>query len=78
MMMMMMMSFTGQLSPLSFSLFLFVFVGGIDGAKDGSKPKSKDRQKYEKQCYAKDADEEENIIFEDFAKLRMSMSEIDN
>ncbi len=42
------------------------------------KQKSKDRSKYEKQCYAKDADEEDNIIFEDFAKLRMSMSELDN
>ncbi|CAL8069479.1 unnamed protein product [Orchesella dallaii] len=36
------------------------------------------REAYQKQCYAKDAAEEENIVFEDFAKLRMSMSEIDN
>jgi len=64
----------------NFILRNFLLLGGIEEAKEKepSKPKSNDRTKYEKQCYAKDADEEENIIFEDFAKLRMSMSEIDN
>jgi len=54
--------------------------GGIDEALDKTKDMKKEetRTTYEKQCYAKDADEEENIIFEDFAKLRMSMSELDN
>lgn len=52
---------------------------GIDevGGKPIPKPIAVDRSKYEKQCYAKE-DEDENIIFEDFAKLRMSMSEIEN
>jgi len=55
---------------------------GPDAPEDineiGGRMKSNNRTKYEKQCYAKDADEEDNIIFEDFAKLRMSMSELDN
>jgi len=55
---------------------------GPDAPEDikeiGGKMGSNNRTKYEKQCYAKDADEEDNIIFEDFAKLRMSMSELDN
>lgn len=50
----------------------------LEGAEEASKPKLKDRAKYEAECYAKDADDDENIIFEDFAKLRMSMSDIDN
>jgi len=50
---------------------------GIEAAKGGAQVnKAVDRSKYEKQCYAKE-DEDENIIFEDFAKLRMSMSEIE-
>jgi hypothetical protein len=41
--------------------------------------KSTDRANYENLCYTKDDyDEEGNIIFEDFAKLRMSMSELDS
>lgn len=49
---------------------------GPGGIEEVTKGKTNERSKYEKQCYAKD-DEDENIIFEDFAKLRMSMSEID-
>jgi len=49
---------------------------GPEGLPIEGKGKSFERAKYEKQCYAKD-DDEENIIFEDFAKLRMSMSEIE-
>lgn len=59
----------------------FFLVGSEDQHKEKNrkltKGKSRDVANYEGLCYGKDADDDEgNIIFEDFAKLRMSMSDM--
>lgn len=41
----------------------------MDKSKALKKNKSIDRSKYDKSCYA---DDDDNIVFEDFARLRMN------
>jgi len=79
---------TFPLSFLRFSLsslrpqFNFLYLDGegeTRSMKKLTKEKSRDVGNYQSLCYSKDGDDDEgNIIFEDFAKLRMSMSDIDN
>lgn len=53
-------------------IFVFCSTGSAEREKANAlrKMKSIERTKYENSCYA--TDDEDNIVFEDFARLRMN------